>query len=217
MSKLREAWTSLRAFLVLGVGLIAGVHYYLWARLIRDVGLPAATARALTWILCGLAVSIPVAVFTSRLTPRAWSVWWVTPVYLWIGTSFLLLLSVAGVDMLRVAGAPELTARAGALVALALGLCASAWAAREGRTVRVKRVEVPISADCHPRSWPWARSISSWRRTSTMRCACRARVCRSICTCTRVESTASTSSRGAPRSGSLRSFAPESRACFDDG
>jgi predicted MPP superfamily phosphohydrolase len=150
MSKVREAWRSLRAFLLLGVGLIAGVHYYLWARLVRDVGFPAATERALTWILFGLAVSIPVAVFTSRLSPRAWSVWWVTPVYLWIGTSFLLLLSVAVVDVLRIglggagAGRSQAAARVGAFVAVAIGLGASAWAAREGRTVRVERVEVPL-------------------------------------------------------------------------
>jgi predicted MPP superfamily phosphohydrolase len=150
MSKLREAWMSLRAFLLLGTGLIAGAHYYLWARLIRDIGLPAPTEHALTWVLCGLAVSIPLAVFTSRLMPRDWSVWWVTPVYLWIGTSFLLLLSVAVVDLLRIglvgvdAGGPQPVARVSAFVAVAIGLGASAWAAREGRTVRVKRVEVSL-------------------------------------------------------------------------
>lgn len=149
MSKLREAWVSLRAFLLLGVGLIAVTHYYLWTRLIRDVGFPASTELALTWILCGLAVSIPVAVFTSRLVPRKWSVWWVTPVYLWLGTSFLLLLSVALVDLVRGLGGahtghPQAVARVSALVATMIGLGASAWAIREGRTVRVKRVEVPL-------------------------------------------------------------------------
>ncbi len=132
MSKLREAWTSLRAFLLNGVGPIAGVHYYLCARLVRGVGFPPSTERALTWILCGLAVSIPVGVFTSRLSPREWSVWWVTPVYLWIGRSFLLLLSVALVDVLRIGllgaavGRPQAVARVGAFAAVAIGLAARA-------------------------------------------------------------------------------------------
>ena len=43
MSKLGQAWRSLRGFLLLGVPPMAALHYYLWARLIRDVGLPAVT------------------------------------------------------------------------------------------------------------------------------------------------------------------------------
>lgn len=45
-------WTSPVVLFVVGVGLIAVSHYYLWARLVRDVGLAPSTARALTWVLC---------------------------------------------------------------------------------------------------------------------------------------------------------------------
>jgi len=80
MSKLGEAWTSLSGFLLLGVGWLVFEHSYLWARLVRDVGLPKPAAWTLTWSLVVLAVSIPVGVFVSRLVPPDWSVWWLTPV-----------------------------------------------------------------------------------------------------------------------------------------
>ncbi|MCP3100791.1 metallophosphoesterase [Myxococcus sp. K15C18031901] len=157
MSKLSEAWTSLSGFLLLGVGWLAFEHYYLWARLVRDVGLPKPATWTLTLSLGVLAVSIPLGVFVSRLVPPAWSVWWLTPVYVWIGVSTLLLMSVVVVDVLRVGallasgGSPpmeadrrEALARLGALAAVTVGLVASGWGLREGRRVRVKRVEVPL-------------------------------------------------------------------------
>jgi cytochrome c oxidase assembly factor CtaG len=51
-----------------------GGHYYLWARL-RDVGLSTPSRQALPWVLGGLAVSIPLAVVTSRFGRPEWSVW----------------------------------------------------------------------------------------------------------------------------------------------
>jgi uncharacterized protein len=75
-------WSSLVLYFLVGAPLIAGGHYYLWSRLIRNVGFNLPTERALTALLFGLAVSIPIAVVTSRLVPPDWSRWWVTPVYL---------------------------------------------------------------------------------------------------------------------------------------
>ncbi|WP_255441896.1 metallophosphoesterase [Corallococcus sp. Z5C101001] len=157
MSKLGEAWTSLSGFLLLGVGWLAFEHYYLWARLVRDVGLPKPAAWTLTWSLVVLAVSVPVGVFASRLVPPDLSVWWLTPVYVWIGVSTLLLMSLGVVDVLRVGASMALwgsepmdadrrqaLARMSALVAVTVGVVASGWGLREGRRVRVKRVEVPL-------------------------------------------------------------------------
>lgn len=157
MSKLGEAWTSLSGFLLLGVGWLAFEHYYLWARLVRDVGLPKPAAWTLTWSLVVLAVSIPVGVFASRLVPPGLSVWWLTPVYVWIGVSTLLLMSLVVVDVLRVgaslslmgaepmdAGRRQALARMSAWVAVTAGVVASGWGLREGRRVRVKRLEIPL-------------------------------------------------------------------------
>jgi uncharacterized protein len=150
-------WSSLVVYFLVGVPLIAGGHYYLWSRLIRNVGFTLPTERALTALLCGLAVSIPIAVVTSRLVPPDWSRWWVTPVYLWIGVACLLVLCVGAVDVLRTGytfatsglGRPDADrrqalARLAAISAAAVGLLVSGWAALEGRKVHVKRVEVPL-------------------------------------------------------------------------
>jgi uncharacterized protein len=150
-------WTLPVAFAVVGVGLILGGHYYMWARLIRDVGLSTPSRQALPWVLGGIAVSIPLAVVASRFVRPEWSVWWVGPAYFWIGASFLLVMAVAATDVLRVgyslaafglagpdADGRQMLARLGACLAVAIGMGASAWAVREGRKVRVKRVEVPL-------------------------------------------------------------------------
>ena len=151
-----QRWTSLAAMMLVLAGVLVAGHYYLWARLIRDTGV-SPTRRAMIGILAALAVGFPAAVIMARLVSPAWSTWWITPVYLWIGISTLLVLSVAAVDLVR--GGYSLAAfglegldpdrrralaRLAAAVALTIGLGASGWAALEGRRVRVKRVEVPL-------------------------------------------------------------------------
>lgn len=147
-------WTPLVLFLPVGLTLVIGGHYYLWARLVRDVGFSPTTEHALTALVCVFAASIPLGVVTSRLVSTRWSVWWVAPVYLWISVSFLLLLSVATTDALRLAysvattrpafGSQNAVASVSAFVAIALGLGISGWALWEGRKLRVKRVEIPL-------------------------------------------------------------------------
>lgn len=151
-------WISFAVFILVVTSVLGGMHYYLWARLVRDVGSSAPVKRALTWAVCGLAASIPLAMATSRLAPPHLSVWWVKPAYFWIGVSFLLLLAVLLFDLLR--GAynvasllgggtdPErrqVLARLGGFAAAALGLGASGWAIREAAKIRIQRVEVALA------------------------------------------------------------------------
>ena len=149
--------TSLVAFFLVGVCLCGGGHYYLWTRLVRDVGWVASTQQALTWTLVGLAASIPLGVLTSRFVSPRWSVWWVAPVYVWIGAAFLLVLSIAALDVLRLGYSlaafglegptpqhRQALARWGAFLAAAIAASATGWALREGRKVRVRRVEIPM-------------------------------------------------------------------------
>jgi uncharacterized protein len=146
-------WISSFAFLFAGFAVSAGAHYFLWARLIRDFGFSPSLARILNWTVGAVALSVPLAVAASRLV-RPESAGWVKPVYYWIGASFLLVMSTLVVDGLRVAYSlvtvgvggdrSQATARFTAFVAVAIGVAASAWAAREARNLRVKRVEVPL-------------------------------------------------------------------------
>ena len=141
--RLGETWRSLRGFLVVGMAFFAAQHLYLWRRLVEGAGVDATVASALAWLAGVVALGMPLAVFASRLVAPRDARWWITPVYLWIGMSTLLLLSAGVVDVARlVLGAPWTPVCA--LIAAALGFGASAWAIREGRRVRVKRVEVPL-------------------------------------------------------------------------
>lgn len=149
---------SLAVFLLVAFGVVFFMQYYIWARLVRDMGWEAPTKRILTWLIIVLGASIPVALMTSRLAPPELSVWWIKPAYLWIGISFLFLLAIGLVDLLKLGyhvassfnAGPSVErratlARVGGLMAAALGIGASAWAIREGSKVTIKRVEVPLA------------------------------------------------------------------------
>ncbi|HEY0709708.1 MAG TPA: metallophosphoesterase [Polyangia bacterium] len=154
-------WSTLAAMMLVLGGVIVAGHRYLWARLIRDAGVGSVDQRVWILVLTALAVGIPLAVVMGRLVPPALSTWWLTPVYYWLGVSALLVLAVAAVDLGQALFAligngqsggesvdPERRrafARVGAVAALVMAVPTSAWAAVEGRRLRVKRVEVPLA------------------------------------------------------------------------
>ena len=156
-------WRSLLPIVGLGLLALAGGHVYLWARLVRDVGLDPALGRALGWILVGLAPSIPVGVVASRMVSPRWSRWWITPIYLWIGVAFLVVLSLVTVDVVRFAyvgltgSERDFGPRWGAVAALVVGLGASVWAVGRGAGIRVERVEVVL--DTLPRALDGLRIV----------------------------------------------------------
>ncbi len=91
--------------LYLGVALsiVASTHYYLWARLIRDVALPAPAFYLLTTLIVALGASIPVTMLVSRAYPGVLAKWMVWATFCWMGFFFLLLSMLLGCDMLRFA------------------------------------------------------------------------------------------------------------------
>lgn len=146
-------WKPLLLYLPVGLAAVLGSHYYLWARLVRDVGLPRVATLASTATLCVLAVSIPVGIVASRLVSTRWSRWWMRPVYVWIGAALFLVLSLAAMDGVRLVlaeCAPIVgTASARARVFAGASLVASAslvfLALREGKALRVERVEASLA------------------------------------------------------------------------
>jgi predicted MPP superfamily phosphohydrolase len=94
-------------------------------------------------MLGALAVVVPLGVASSRWTPPRLSTWWMTPIYLWLGSSVLLALCVAVIDVVSMA--IPLAPATGARIALLAGGAASVWAAVEGRRFRVERVIVPLT------------------------------------------------------------------------
>jgi predicted MPP superfamily phosphohydrolase len=90
--------TRLLGFVAVVLIIIVGVHWYLWKRFVRDTVLPPPWNRIATAALALLAVGTPAAMLLGR-TPAGRYVAW--PAFVWMGLMFLLLVSVAAVDVAR--------------------------------------------------------------------------------------------------------------------
>ena len=83
-------------------GLVMGsAHYYVWARLVRDAGLPAPWARIATLVIAILFVLVMTGFVVARAMPRAVSspIMWTT--YTWLGLLFFLVFSLGLSDAAR--------------------------------------------------------------------------------------------------------------------
>lgn len=96
--------TRILIFLGISCVLVFGMHYYVWARLVRDPQLPDPWARAVTAALVALAISLPLSLMVSRLFPGATVRPLLWLVYIWMGVSFLFLATLSAVDLVRLLG-----------------------------------------------------------------------------------------------------------------
>src|SRR5216684_2073761 len=65
------------------------MHYYLWARLVRDPHLPQTWARIATALIVALGVALPLSLVASRIVPQlSRPAAWVA--FVWMGVGFLL-------------------------------------------------------------------------------------------------------------------------------
>jgi uncharacterized protein len=90
---------SIAVFLSISLSLLGLVHYYIWARLVRDVALPAGTYRVLTGALIALFVMVPSWIWFSRMGEWARPLVWLS--FVWTGVLLLLLLTLAFADVSR--------------------------------------------------------------------------------------------------------------------
>jgi len=88
-------------FVAIALGLVGGMHYYLWARLVRDPQLPETWARVLTVTIVALGVTMPATLFAARLLPGsvARPAIWVS--FIWMGVGFLLVAFFGLADLAR--------------------------------------------------------------------------------------------------------------------
>jgi predicted MPP superfamily phosphohydrolase len=141
-----------------------GVHYYLWARLVRDPALPPPWGTVATIALVTLAASAIGGAVLTRYVPRSVSspVMWVA--YTWVGVMFFLFMLLVVSDvMLGVVALARLThvvsvegpldadrrltlARlvAGAVSVVAIGVSGFGMASALGQ-VAIKRVRIPLA------------------------------------------------------------------------
>jgi predicted MPP superfamily phosphohydrolase len=146
-------------FLLVAMSIVGAAHLYIWARLVL------APAWASPWFELGSAflflawLSIPFTLVWGRRLSPPWAAIVAWPGYAWLGSSFLLLVSVAAVDLVRalaelaslalgaaapVAGSELEQARRRAEATVVLGGTLVLSALWFGRRVMVRRVPVPL-------------------------------------------------------------------------
>ncbi|MEZ4224859.1 MAG: metallophosphoesterase [Polyangiaceae bacterium] len=95
-----QAW-SFVLFFAVALTLVGAVHYYIWARLVRDLALPTWTHRGLTALVMLLFASIPLTFwFGRRLNLDAMRPLWLTT-FGWLGMVFLLLVLLGTSEIMR--------------------------------------------------------------------------------------------------------------------
>lgn len=153
--------TRFLVFFSIAVLLLGGVHYYIWARLVRDTALPQPYRLVATVAVVVLALCVPLTMMLRRgFGERTLTDLLVWPAMVWLGVVFLLVVSTFAVDLVKLGmwlfgkatGAPPadpdrrlFIARVAGGVIAALGLAATGASLRSamGR-VGVKRVEVSL-------------------------------------------------------------------------
>jgi predicted MPP superfamily phosphohydrolase len=91
---------SFALFFFIALAVMAGFHYYLWVRLVRDPGWPAPWGRILAYTIISLGVTIPVGLLIARSLPLEIAAWLVIPPYTWLGFAFLLGVALIASDVL---------------------------------------------------------------------------------------------------------------------
>ncbi len=147
-------------FLVFAGGVLGSLHYYVWARLVRDAQLPAPWASVASWTIFGFALLLVLSMPGSFLLPRSVSAPFVWGAFVWLGLWFFVVVLAVTTDLgqglakiarVAIGGSALDPARrlglkrviAGALAVLSLGLGAAALGEGLGE-VRVKKIRIAL-------------------------------------------------------------------------
>ena len=137
--------------LLVVVGILVGAHWYLASRLVLEASLGPTATRILVGAICLLGASLVAGPIAERLLPRRFSLIFVWPGALWMGTAFLLIVITALSDLALWLGgavasaasvgpgasAPAAAARAAAVACI--GLVTVGFAIRSGLALPGKR------------------------------------------------------------------------------
>ncbi|HWA77776.1 MAG TPA: metallophosphoesterase [Polyangiaceae bacterium] len=92
---------SFLLFFSVALSLVGGVHYYLWARLVRDPGLPPDLHRGLTILFWALFLTVPIGLVLARSIDNAAGRTFLWVSFIWLGLLLLLFVVVGALDLLR--------------------------------------------------------------------------------------------------------------------
>jgi predicted MPP superfamily phosphohydrolase len=95
---------QIAVFLLLLVAVVGGMHFYLWARLVKDPALGEPWRRAGTVLLVAGALAIPSSFLLLRSRPTGLVDGFVFGAMLWLGVAFLLFSALLAVDLVRWCG-----------------------------------------------------------------------------------------------------------------
>src|ERR1700674_2467226 len=111
--------TAFLLFFVVALALLGGMHFYLWARLVRDTALPALPRRALAGLFTLAALGVPVGMMLMRRFPFRVTRAVMAVLFTGMGAAFLLFVALVATDLARAlwASARPLLALAGAQLA----------------------------------------------------------------------------------------------------
>ncbi len=88
-------------FVTVVLSIAAGMHFYVWMRLVRDLNLAPFWHRLLTGALIALFLSVPATFYLGRALPPDRGAALLAVLYTWIGLLFLLLVLVSASDLTR--------------------------------------------------------------------------------------------------------------------
>ncbi|MGH7739596.1 MAG: metallophosphoesterase [bacterium] len=151
---------SFFVFISLVLMILFGLHYYLWARLVRDTGLGFPWKALATSAIILFGLLIPTGFTLMRAAPRSLSTPLMWVVYLWMGLSFFLVVLLAVGDLVRlplwltqvISGAPVDSSRrrfidllvAGLALAGSGGLSLFGLFGAAAGAIQVKKVKVAL-------------------------------------------------------------------------
>jgi predicted MPP superfamily phosphohydrolase len=143
--------TQLIIFLSIALSILGGLHYYLWARLLRDTATPPLLSRGGALLLVALMASMPLAMIFGRAGHARPLVWLA---FLWMGLMFFLFVALLGTDVayaLARLGGPIDPARRTALRRILAGVAslvaigaAGAGVVEALRRLRIVEITVPL-------------------------------------------------------------------------
>jgi predicted MPP superfamily phosphohydrolase len=163
---------SFATFLAIALAILAGMHWYLWIRLVRDPALAEPWRRLLSIAFLVLTFSVPIGMLALRLAPRPLDRIIPVAAFTWLGLAFLLFVAVLALDLARLAAEgvalalahlrsiPEPPADPTRRVFVARALAGTAVAAAAGTSALAFRsatgpaevTEVPVALERLPRA-----------------------------------------------------------------